>query len=394
MGKTRGGPANGAGGRWGGPGRGWRERLDRVRGVVEKEFRQVFRDPRLAAVVLVSPLIQLVVFGYAVSTDIRETPTFVVDQDGTSASRAAVEALSSTEYFRVTGRSRRPADLVAALDRGEAVVGLQIPPGFAGELGTGRPARIQLLLDGTRSNTASVAMSYAERILLDHGARATGRGPPRAVELRERAWYNPDLASRDYNVPAVMGILLLLVCLLLTSLAVVRERETGTLEQLEVSPLTAGELVAGKTLPFGVIGLFDMVLVLAVALWWFDVPFEGRFLLLVGATVLYLLSGLGLGLLVSTVSRTQQEAFMGSFLFFMPAVLLSGFMFPVSSMPAVFRWLTHLNPARHYIRVVRDVFLKGTGPTELWPSLAALAVLGAGLLWFAADRFRRAAEGD
>ena len=238
-----------------------------------------------------------------------------------------------------------------------------------------------------------MAKGYAERILRNHGYRATGQSPPQAVELRERAWYNPDLASRDYNVPAVMGILLLLVCLLLTSLAVVREREIGTLEQLEVSPLTAGELVAGKTVPFGVVGLFDMVLVLVVALLWFDVPFEGRFPTLVGATVLYLLSGLGLGLFISTVSRTQQEAFMGSFLVFMPAVLLSGFMFPVSSMPAVFRWLTHLNPARHYIRVVRDVFLKGTGPAELWPSLVALAVLGAGLLWFAADRFRKGAEG-
>ena len=361
----------------------------------------MMRDPRLAGVVLVSPLIQLVVFGYAVSTDIHETSTFVVDQDGTAASRAAVEALSSTEYFQVTGRSQRPADLVSALDHGEAVVGIQIPPGFAEELeagsGTselGGGARIQLLLDGTNSNTASVAMSYAERILRAHGYRATGASPPEAVDLRERAWYNPDLESRDYNVPAVMGILLLLVCLLLTSLAVVREREIGTLEQLEVSPLTAGELVAGKTVPFGIIGFLDMLLVLVVALAWFDVPFEGRLGPLVVATVLYLLSGLGLGLFISTVSRTQQEAFMGSFLVFMPAVLLSGFMFPVSSMPDLFRWLTLANPARHYIRVVRDVFLKGVGFAELWPSFLALAALGAAFLWFATDRFRRAAAGD
>lgn len=371
----------------------WHARWNRIRGLLEKEFRQVLRDPRLAGVVFVSPILQLVVFGYAVSTDIRETATLVVDHDRTAASREAVEVLSTTDFFRVTGRSNRSGDLVVALDRGEAIVGIEIPPGFEADLGAG-DARLQLLLDGTNSNTASVAMSYAERILQAYGYRAAGRAPPDAVDLRERAWYNPDLQSRAYNVPAVVGILLLLICLLLTALAIVREREIGTLDQLEVSPLSAGELIAGKTIPFGIIGLFDMVVVFAVALVWFDVPFRGHFLSLLGATVLYLLSGLGLGLFISTISRTQQEAFMGSFLVFMPAVLLSGFMFPISSMPASFRWLTLLNPVRHYIRIVRDVFLKGVGPAELWPSYLALLLLGAALLWFATDRFRaRSAAG-
>jgi ABC-2 type transport system permease protein len=234
-----------------------------------------------------------------------------------------------------------------------------------------------------------VARSYAERIILAYALAASPETPPEPVDLRERAWYNADLASRNYNVPAVVGALILLVCLLLTALAVVREREIGTLEQLRVSPLRPGELIAGKTIPFGLIGLVDLVIVTLVALLWFGVPFRGSVLYLLAASVLYLLSALGIGLLISTISRTQQEAFMGSFLVFMPAILLSGFMFPVSSMPKVFQWLTVLNPVRHYIEIVRDIFLKGTGVPSLWPQYLALLLLGSALLWFSASRFRK-----
>jgi ABC-2 type transport system permease protein len=205
--------------------------------------------------------------------------------------------------------------------------------------------------------------------------------------LRERAWFNPDLSSRNYNVPAVVGAIILLVCLLLTSLAVVRERELGTLEQLMVSPLTPGELIAGKTIPFAIIGLVDLTIVTIVAIVWFGVPFQGSLVPLLAASVLYLLSGLGVGLLISTVSATQQEAFMASFLVFMPAILLSGFMFPVSSMPDVFQWLTYLNPVRHYLIIVRGVFLKGVGFQAMWPEFTALLILGAALLGLAASRF-------
>ncbi len=365
------------------------ESLVRIGGLVVKEFRQLFRDPRLGRLIFISPLIQLVVFGYAVSTDLWRTSTLVVDHDRTRASREIVEALSASGYFGVTGRSDRSADLVRALERGDALVGLEIPPGFSTGLRDGTGASVQLLLDGTDSNTASVARGYAERILQEYAREAAGRPPPLAVDLRERAWYNADLRSRNYNVPAVVGALILLVCLLLTSLAVVREREIGTLEQLRASPLGSRELILGKTIPFGIIGLMDLVLVTTAALWWFGVPLRGSVLWLLAASVLYLASGLGLGLLISTVSKTQQEAFMGSFLVFMPAILLSGFMFPVSSMPASFQWLTLLNPVRHYIEIVRDVFLKGTGVPSLWPQFLSLLLLGAGLLWVAAWRFRR-----
>ena len=354
--------------------------LVRVWGLVVKEFRQVFRDPRMARVIFISPLIQLVVFGYAVSTDLWQTSTWLVDQEGSRRSRELVETLTSSGYFRVTGRSQRPADIVRALDRGEAIVGVQIPPDFSSRLEAGSGAPVQLLLDGTNSNTASVARSYAERIVQAWGLEAVESAVPPAVDLRERAWYNADLQSRNYNVPAVVGALILLVCLLLTSLAVVREREIGTLEQLQVSPLESWELIVGKTVPF--------------ALLWFDVPFRGSVLWLLVASLLYLASGLGLGLLISTISKTQQEAFMGSFLVFMPAILLSGFMFPVSSMPASFQWLTLFNPVRHYIEIVRAIFLKGTGALTLWPQYLWLLALGAGLLGFAAWRFRRTTAGE
>ncbi len=363
--------------------------LERIWEMVRKEFLQILRDPRLRRVIFIAPIIQLVIFGYAVSTDIRNTSTFVVDHDRTRASRDLVEAFRASGYFRVVGRSDRPGNLIRALDRGEAIVGIEIPPGFSEALRDGSGARIQLLLDGTNSNTATVAKGYAERIVQSYGARFGPAQPPAAIDLRERAWFNPDLASRNYNVPAVVGAIILLVCLLLTSLAVVREREIGTLEQLMVSPLTPGELIAGKTIPFALIGLLDLGVVTTVALLWFGVPFEGNFLVLLGASVLYLLSGLGIGLLVSTVSNTQQEAFMASFLIFQPTMLLSGFMFPVSSMPALFQWLTLLNPLRHYLEIVRGIFLKGTGLGALWPQCLALLVMGTAILTFAATRFRK-----
>ncbi len=366
-------------------------KAERVWEMVRKEFMQVRRDPRLWRIILIAPIIQLIIFGYAVSTDVRRIGTFVVDHDQSRASRDLVEALTSTGYFRVVGRSSRPADLVAALDRADAVAGIEIPAGFASALRDGTGAQVQLLLDGTNSNIANVARGYAERIVQNYSARLITVPPPTGIDLRERAWYNPDLASRNYNVPGVIGLIVLLVCQLLTSLAVVREREIGTLEQLMVSPLTPGELIAGKTIPFGLFGLFDLIIVSTVAILWFHIPFVGSLAALFVASVLFLLSGLGLGLLISTVSKTQQEAFMTSFLLFMPTVLLSGFMFPVTSMPAFFQWVTLGNPLRHYLTIVRGIFLKGSGLTALWPSYLWLLVIGLGVLTFATKRFHKTA---
>jgi len=365
--------------------------LERILEMVRKEFRQVFRDARMRGVLFAAPVLQLLAFGYAVSTDVRDTATFVVDSDASPASRELVDALTASGYFQVVGRSSRPADLVRALDHGDAMMGLAIPAGFERDLQNRRPMSVQLLFDGTNSNVATVAQGYAGRIVLSWAARRSPGAAPPGVDLRARAWFNPNLESRTYNVPAVIGAILTLICLVLTSLAIVREREIGTLEQLMVSPLTPGELILGKTIPFALIGLADLGLITAVALLWFHIPYKGNVLLLVLASVLYILAALGVGLFISTISRTQQEAFMSAFLVFMPTLLLSGFMFPVTSMPPFFQWLTLINPVRHYMEIVRALFLKGAGLGALWHQFLALFLIGSGVLWLAADRFRRRA---
>ena len=368
-----------------------RAKLERVGQIVRKELLESFRDPRLRGLLFAAPIVQLLIFGYAVSTDVRQTKTFVVDHDKSSVSRELVDALTASGYFRVVGRSDRPADLADALDHGRAVVGIEIPSGFARDVGRGTGAEIQLLVDGTNSNVANVALGYAERILFTYGAKVGAVRPSGGIELQERAWFNPDLASRNYNVPAVVGMIILLTTMLLTALSVVREREIGTLEQLRVSPLTSGELIMGKTIPFALTGLMELVIVTTVALLWFRVPFEGNVFLLLLASVLYLLPALGLGLFISTIANTQQEAFMVNFLVMMPTILLSGFMFPVSSMPVAFQWLTLLNPVRHYLFVIRAIFLKGAGFGSLWPYLLALLGMGVASLFFSARRLRAAA---
>lgn len=374
-------------------------RARRIAELVRKELLQIRRDPRLWRILVVAPMIQLMVFGYAVSTDVRHTATFLVDQDRSQLSRELVDAFTASGYFEVVARSDSPDDLVAALDRSEAVVGLVILPGFGADLAAasaasvGGVATVQLLVDGTNSNVATVALGYAEGILRAFGVaeagESTAASPPTAVALHERAWYNPSLESRNYNVPAVVGTLMMLVALLLTALAIVREREIGTLEQLMVSPLSPGELIAGKTLPFALIALFDLALVTTVAILWFGVPFRGSLAVLLLASLLFLLPALGTGLLISTVSATQQEAFLTTFLTFMPTILLSGFLFPVSSMPRVFRWIAQVNPLTHYLEIVRGVFLKGVGLGVLWPQHLALLGLGGALLVLAARRFEK-----
>lgn len=363
-----------------------------VREMLKKELRQMFRDPRMGGIVFVSPIIQLIVFGYAVNTDIRHTATFVVDQDGTQAARELVDAFTSTGYFQVVGASQDPADLIGALDHGDAIVGLHIPNDFARKLPTAGGATVQVVIDGTNSNTGTVAHGYAAQIVREFALERAARGvSPFAsgLDLRFRAWYNPELKSRVYNVPGVIGILLLLMSLLLTALAVVRERELGTLDQLAVSPLTARELMVGKTLPVALIGVIDLILITAVAILWFGIPFRGSALALLFAAILYIAAGISFGLLISTISRTQQEAIMSMFLFMLPAIILSGFFYPISSMPEVFQHMTLLNPVRHFLEIVRAIFLKGVGLRILWPQYLALVVMAAGALWLAIVRFRR-----
>jgi len=365
--------------------------LLRIRRLVQKELRQLFRDPKTKRVIFAAPIIQLILFGYAVNTDVRDVATALVDHDHTAESRALVESLTASGYFEVVISSDRAADLGAALDRGHARVALQIPAGYSADLKAGRSPVVQLLVDGTNSNTATVAQGYAAKIVQQRGAQValeSGRALPQAVELRSRAWFNPDLDSQVYNVPAVIGVIVLLMSLLLTALSVVREREVGTLEQLLVSPLSATELMLGKTLPVAGIAMMQMGLVTTVALLWFDIPLRGSVPALLFAAALFILTGLSFGLFISTISATQQEAFLSMFLFLLPAIILSGFLYPIDTMPEVFQQLTLINPLRHFLEIVRSIFLKGSGIRELWPQFLILTgMAGTGLL-VATRRFK------
>jgi ABC-2 type transport system permease protein len=365
---------------------------ERLKHMLIKEFIQILRDPRMKAVIFVMPVLQLIVFGYAVTTDITEIPTAVADFEYSAQSRELVRRFEASGYFTVIRRVTSAAEVRGLIDRGTVKAALQFDPGFTRDLTRGRTAAVQVIVDGTDSNTASVVMDYASRIIAQYNREASRQalaaqkvargapGPldlrPGEIDLRPRTWYNPDLRSRNYNVPGVIAIIIMLTSLLLTSMAIVREREIGTMEQLMVTPIRPAELILGKTLPFALIGFFDVALITAVAVFWFGVPIRGSLPLLFGATALYLLSTLGIGLFISTVSRTQQQALMSTFFFYLPAVLLSGFMFPIANMPAAVQYVTYANPLRYFLVIIRGIFLKGNGPSVLWPQMLALLALG------------------
>ena len=362
----------------------------RVRRMIAKEVRQLFRDPKTKRIIFAAPIIQLLAFGYAVNTDVRNVATAVVDHDRSVESRLLLDAFTASGYFRIVETSDRASAIGEALDHGRAVVGIEIPSGYAADLKAGRAPSVQLLADGTNSNTATVAQGYAGQIVQEYGARLAGSAGirPATVEIRTRAWFNPSLESRVYNVPAVIGVIVLMMCLMLTALGIVREREVGTLEQLLVSPLSPGELILGKTIPVAGIAMLQITLVTTVALLWFGIPITGSIPTLFVAAVLFILAGLSVGLYISTISATQQEAFLSMYMFILPAIILSGFLYPVHTMPDVFRYMTWANPLRHFLDVVRAVFLKSAGFPDVWPSLTILLAMAIAGLSFATRRFR------
>jgi len=370
-----------------------RASLRRLWQMIRKEFRQLRRDPRVLTMMLISPLLQLLVYGYAVTTDVRNVRTIVLDRDGTQVSRAVTDALTASGYFELTGYASRPRDLVRALDRGTALIAIDIPRGFAQALADGSRAPIQVLVDGTNANTANVASGYVALIARHAAAQWT---PPAAsqpatapVAFEPRVWYNPGLEARIWYVPGTAGVIIVNLCLILTALAVVREREEGTLEQLLVTPIQPLEILIGKTLPVATIVLFDVAMVAALGALLFHVPFRGSVLAFGLSSVLFVFAGLGAGLLLSTVTQTQQQASMSMGLVMMPVNMLSGFVFPITSMPRVVQWLTLLNPLRYEIDVLRGVFLRGVGFSALWPQFLMLALMAIALLLIAARRFQQ-----
>ncbi|HEX7152126.1 MAG TPA: ABC transporter permease [Thermoanaerobaculia bacterium] len=365
--------------------------LQRIRHMLIKEFIQLRRDPRMRAVIFVVPVLQTIVFGYAVTTDVRHVKTVLIDHDRSTSSRELVARFTGSGLFDVVAQVEDVDDAQKLVDREEASTVIRIEHGFDADLRAGRMPAVQLIVDGTDSNTAAMVLNYATRIVttFDPRARVNPFGARAPAPLATRAWFNPNLESRNFYVPGVIALLVALITLLLSSMAVVREKEIGTIEQIIVTPITQPEFILGKTAPFVVIAYIDVLLVTAVAVFWFDIAIRGSLLLLFGGTALFILSTIAVGLVISTISTTQQQAMMTTFFYFLPAVLLSGFLFPITNMPRVIQWLTFLNPLRYFLVIVRGIFLKGSGFAILWPQFAALLVLGTATLLFASTRFRK-----
>jgi len=368
----------------------------RIRHIIKKEFIQVRRDPRILAILVFAPVFQLIIFGYAATLDLKHISTAILDSDHSRQSRDLIARFASSGYFDLKYDVARPQDLAPLLDHGQVRVAIEIPKRFARDLAEGTSAPIQVIVDGTDSTTAGIALSYtngiirrfSEDVLAEREQRVRAllvRLP--SVEERTRVWYNPDLKSVNFMVPGVLCMILLVVTMILTSLAIVKEREIGTLEQLIVTPIRPAELMIAKMVPFVIIGYVDVLLILFVARMWFRVPIAGSVALLIALSSVFLTASLGLGLFVSTVSRTQQQAQMTSFFIDMPSILLSGFIFPIENMPHWVQIITYLIPLRYFLTIVREIFLKGAGLAVLWPHVAALFALGATILTLSALRF-------
>lgn len=374
---------------------------ERIREIIRKEFIQTLRDPRMRALLIGPPILQLIIFGYAVNLDISTVRIAWMDGDQTYQSRELLAAFEGSGYFEIVAETERQAEMQELLDHGDVDAVISIFPGFSRNVERGQTAAVQILVDGTNSNTASIASSYANQVLAAFAqnlnaagnrrrAAAGAASPPKpAVAAQSRVWFNPELASRVYFVPGVVANILALVTIILTSMSIVREREIGTMEQLMVTPIRPVELMLGKMLPFALIGLFEAALIIGGALLIFGIPMRGSMLLMFACSMLFLMSTLGAGLFMSTISQTQQQAMMASFFFFMPAMLLSGFSFPIANMPVAVQYLTYLNPLRYFMEIVRGLFLKGVGIEALWPQMAALLIFGVLILGLSAVRFHK-----
>jgi len=366
--------------------------------ILWKEFIQLRRDPKLFPVLFISPILQLLLLGYAANLDVKNIPSVICDMDRSAASRAFLDDFVNSGYFTVAARVERTEEIDARLDHGAAAIAFVVPRGFADDLAAGRQAQVQIIVDGSESQTATIGVNYAtmvasrhsQKIMLDALERSRGRGlKPVLVDPELRVWYNPDLKSRNFMIPGVLGLILMITTTTLASLGVVREREAGTMEQLIVTPVRPLQLIVGKLLPFVLIGLIDAVFVLAVARLWFGVPLRGSAALLLALCLAFMLTTLGTGLFISTISRTQQQAMLTSMFFIMPQMMLSGFVFPVENMPPFFQALTTVIPLRYFLVIIRGIMLKGTGWAELWPQAAALLALGTLILGLSVSRFQK-----
>jgi len=376
--------------------------LDRIWHMILKEFLQLRRDKHARFWLIVPTLAQMLVFGYAATFDVNRVRNAVIDFDHSQESRDLINRFTFTGRFEVAKILGNENELKSLIGRGDIPMAIKIEPGFAELMRKGQTAHVQVIVDGTNSNTAMIAVGYvnqiAEQFSQDYSRNRLGRLMPvmassvPQINLEQRPWYNPDLNSQWYFVPGLIGSITLLLVVNLTAFAIVREREIGTLEQIMVTPITPFEMILGKTVPFFLIGLGNVALVAAVAILWFQVPFRGNVMVLLLGIVLFLMSTLGVGLLISTLSSTQQQAFASGFFFLNPAFTLSGFAFPITSMPKTIQMITYADPLRYFLVILRGTFLKGVGLTVLWPQMLGLSALTFVLLMVSVARFRKSID--
>jgi ABC-2 type transport system permease protein len=370
----------------------------RVRFLFVKELIQVLRDKRLRTVLIVPPLFQLIVFGYAANLDVKHIRTAVRDLDQSVDSRDLIARLKSSKYFDIAAFPQTPKEIEELIRKGDITISIEIPSGFSGKVKKGDTAAIQIILDGTESNTAMIALGYIGQIISDYSNTVLIKRLNRSgmigfeeagVAIEARTWFNANLESRYFYVPGVIASIAFLLPIILTAQAIVREREIGTLEQIMVTPIRPWELMVGKTIPFALIGLLDAIMIAIIGVFWFGVPLRGNPLVLLLGNLLFLMSSVGIGLFISTISSTQQQAQISTFFFMMPAFILSGFAFPIENMPEWLQYITYINPLRYFIIVIRGVFLKGIGLDILWPEMLALAILGGLMIVFSSLRFQK-----
>ncbi|HEY4613633.1 MAG TPA: ABC transporter permease [Bacteroidota bacterium] len=371
--------------------------MKRIRELMIKEFLQIRRDRRMLPLILIAPILQTILLGYAATIDVNNISLVVANLDRGSMSRDFLQRFTNTGYFTIVDYVDDPNEIDRYLDRSEASLGIVIPVEFSKNLSTGKPVQLQFLADGADANTANISLNYAtqissgfaQTILAQELLRTGGARIPR-VKAETRVWFNPDLRSANYMVPGVIALILFIITAAFSSAAIVKEREIGTLEQILVTPIKRYEFIIGKLLPYVIIGFLDVLLVMGVGKNWFGVPLNGSPFLLLGLCALFLLTTLGLGLFVSTISHTQQQALMTMQFFIMfPFMFLSGFTFPIENMPPVIQALTYLIPLRYFLEIVRGIFLKGVGMETLWPQALALFVFGIAILSLSVSRFQK-----
>ena len=371
--------------------------MRRIFEIFRKELLQLRRDTKMLPMLFVAPVIQLVLLGYAATTDLAAVPVVVCDQDRSQTSRELLRSFSSSGDFHLSNYVERIGDIDQYLDNNQAEIGIVVPSGFGRAINSGESETVQILVDGSKTN-ATTALNQLLAAVGDHaGDIMSARLVERGIVLHRpsvngaiRVWYNPELASRNFMVPAVLALILLVITTVITSMAIVKEKESGTIEQIIVTPIRPIQLIIGKLLPFALVGLVEILLVLSVTIWWFDIPLKGNAWLLIALCMLFLLTTQGLGLFVSTISHNQQQAMMTAVFFvIMPMVLLSGFVFPIEDMPEPIQYVTYLMPLRYFLIIIRGIFLKGVGMDILWPQVALLAGLGVVILGLAVARFQK-----